>query len=162
MGFVQPSIPSHRYTGGLGSYAVLLMTMNFLQQHPVPPTEQSNLGVLLIEFFEMYGINFNYEKVGISIRDGGYVLTMNPIHIPNPNSNPNPASKVGISIREGGCVLTMNSAANHDPAVNHGLLSPPMHPAVNHGPCSNHGLCRQPSPCSNHELCHQPSPCHQP
>lgn len=32
------------YTGGLGSYAVLLMTMNFLQQHPVrdvatlPPT----------------------------------------------------------------------------------------------------------------------------
>ena len=47
------------------------MVMNFLQQHPVPPNEHSNLGVLLIEFFEMYGVNFNYEVVGISIRDGG-------------------------------------------------------------------------------------------
>jgi len=60
------------YTGGLGSYAVLLMTMNFLQQHPVPPTKDSNLGVLLIEFFELYGVNFNWEVTGISIRDGGY------------------------------------------------------------------------------------------
>jgi DNA polymerase sigma len=31
----------------------------------------SNLGVLLIEFFELYGINFNYEMAGISIRGTG-------------------------------------------------------------------------------------------
>lgn len=30
-----------------------------------------NLGVLLMEFFELYGHYFNYEKTGISIRDGG-------------------------------------------------------------------------------------------
>ncbi|EDO40179.1 predicted protein, partial [Nematostella vectensis] len=30
-----------------------------------------NLGVLLIEFFELYGNNFNYVNTGISVRDGG-------------------------------------------------------------------------------------------
>lgn len=31
----------------------------------------NNLGVLLIEFFELYGINFNYSNVGITVKDGG-------------------------------------------------------------------------------------------
>lgn len=31
----------------------------------------SNLGVLLIEFFELYGRHFNYLKTGIRIKDGG-------------------------------------------------------------------------------------------
>ena len=31
----------------------------------------ANLAVLLIEFFELYGLNFNYHKVGIRIKDGG-------------------------------------------------------------------------------------------
>lgn len=30
-----------------------------------------NLGVLVMEFFELYGHHFNYEKTGISLRDGG-------------------------------------------------------------------------------------------
>lgn len=30
-----------------------------------------NIGVLLIEFFELYGRNFNYLKTGIRITDGG-------------------------------------------------------------------------------------------
>lgn len=30
-----------------------------------------NLGILLIEFFELYGLVFNWEKLGISIREGG-------------------------------------------------------------------------------------------
>lgn len=30
-----------------------------------------NLGVLLIEFFELYGRHFNYLKTGIRIKDGG-------------------------------------------------------------------------------------------
>lgn len=33
------------------------------------PTE--NLGVLLIEFFELYGRHFNYLKTGIRIKNGG-------------------------------------------------------------------------------------------
>lgn len=34
-------------------------------------SSNSNLGVLLIEFFELYGRNFNYLKTGIRIKDGG-------------------------------------------------------------------------------------------
>lgn len=30
-----------------------------------------NLGVLLIEFFELYGRNFNYTNVGIRVKGGG-------------------------------------------------------------------------------------------
>lgn len=30
-----------------------------------------NLGSLLLEFFYLYGITFNYQILGISIRDGG-------------------------------------------------------------------------------------------
>lgn len=31
----------------------------------------ANYGVLLIEFFELYGRHFNYLKTGIRIKDGG-------------------------------------------------------------------------------------------
>jgi non-canonical poly(A) RNA polymerase PAPD5/7 len=33
---------------------------------------EENLGTLLVEFFELYGRNFNYDEVGISIRRGGH------------------------------------------------------------------------------------------
>ncbi len=63
------------YTGGLGSYAIVCLAVSFLQMHPkirngeIDPEE--NLGVLLIEFFELYGKRFNYDEVGISLSDGG-------------------------------------------------------------------------------------------
>jgi non-canonical poly(A) RNA polymerase PAPD5/7 len=59
------------YMGGLGSYALTLMITSLLQLHPmiqakwISPCE--NLGVLLIEFFELYGRSLSYEDVGISI-----------------------------------------------------------------------------------------------
>ena len=80
------------YTGGLGSYAVICLVISFLQVryrrrphlciadhfqvHPklrrseIDP--EANLGTLLVEFFELYGRNFNYDGVGISIRRGGF------------------------------------------------------------------------------------------
>ncbi|KAF8495367.1 Nucleotidyltransferase [Gautieria morchelliformis] len=63
------------YTGGLGSYAIVCMAVSFLQMHPkirageINPSE--NLGVLVMEFFELYGHYFNYENTGISLRHGG-------------------------------------------------------------------------------------------
>lgn len=30
-----------------------------------------NLGTLVVEFFELYGCYFNYEKTGISLQNGG-------------------------------------------------------------------------------------------
>ena len=65
------------WTGGISSYGLILMTVSFLQQHKrihpvIEGTQQNvNLGVLLIEFFELYGRKFNYEKLCIRVKDGG-------------------------------------------------------------------------------------------
>jgi len=61
------------YFGGVSSYSLVLMTISFLQLHPRYDARQtrSNLGVLLLEFFELYGLNFNYNNVCIRIKDGG-------------------------------------------------------------------------------------------
>lgn len=63
------------YTGGLGSYAIVCLAVSFLQMHPkirrgeIDATR--NLGVLVMEFFELYGLYFNYEETGISVCEGG-------------------------------------------------------------------------------------------
>lgn len=59
------------FTGGVSSYGVVLMVLSFLQLHPRGDGDHQNvnLGVLLIEFFELYGNNFNYLKTGIRLRD---------------------------------------------------------------------------------------------
>ncbi|KAG9051564.1 hypothetical protein FS837_004074 [Tulasnella sp. UAMH 9824] len=62
-------------TGGLGSYSTVCLVLSFFQMHPkirngeIDPME--NLGVLLVEFFELYGHFFNYHEVGISLHNGG-------------------------------------------------------------------------------------------
>ena len=63
------------FSGGLGSYSIVCLAVSFLQMHPkikggeIDPSK--NLGVLVMEFFELYGCYFNYHEVGISIRNGG-------------------------------------------------------------------------------------------
>ncbi|KAK9471742.1 uncharacterized protein V1510DRAFT_419501 [Dipodascopsis tothii] len=63
-------------TGGLGGFAVTCMVLSFLQVHPKVASGEidarDNLGVLLIEFFELYGKNFNYEVVGIDVDGACY------------------------------------------------------------------------------------------
>ncbi len=60
------------YTGGIGSYTVTCLVLSFLQTHPliqngiIRPHE--NLGVMLLEIFELYGKHFNYDNVGISVQ----------------------------------------------------------------------------------------------
>ncbi|KAJ2087887.1 hypothetical protein GGI09_006469 [Coemansia sp. S100] len=66
------------YTGGMGSYAITLLAVSMLQKHPrlqsggldIP----KNLGVLLIEFFELYGKRFNYDKCCVSVLEKGHYL----------------------------------------------------------------------------------------
>ncbi|KAI0693342.1 hypothetical protein BC835DRAFT_1406809 [Cytidiella melzeri] len=64
------------YTGGLGSYSIVCLAISFLQQHPkirrgeIDPSK--NLGVLMMDFFDLYGNYFRYDEVGISVRDGGF------------------------------------------------------------------------------------------
>jgi DNA polymerase sigma len=88
------------YTGGLSSYCIILMVVSFLQIYgggaaskpSVPAIEcgserevkqkerkttmQKNLGVLLMDFFELYGKRFKYESTGIAVTNGGYLFVL--------------------------------------------------------------------------------------
>lgn len=61
------------FTGGISSYSLILLTVSFLQLHPrIDATERgANIGVLLIEFFELYGRHFNYLNTAIRVNGGG-------------------------------------------------------------------------------------------
>ena len=69
------------HIGGLGGYATIIMVYHFLKLHPRIATNNlaamENLGTLLIEFFELYGVNFCYDKLVIALGDNDapkYVL----------------------------------------------------------------------------------------
>ena len=60
------------YTGGLSSYTLTLMFVNFFQLHPRANVSQdgsSNLGVLLLEFLELYGFTFDSKILAIRVRN---------------------------------------------------------------------------------------------
>ncbi|RMX66052.1 hypothetical protein DD238_003956 [Peronospora effusa] len=65
------------YSGGIGSFLLQMMVVSFLQhygralgaEHDDP--KFNNLGLLLVEFFTLYGRDFNYTELGISVRNGG-------------------------------------------------------------------------------------------
>lgn len=70
--FLQQRELNEVYSGGIGSYALLAMLIamlrNSLETHASP---EHNLGVLLVNFFDMYGRKLNTSDVGISCNDGG-------------------------------------------------------------------------------------------
>ncbi|ORX92810.1 Nucleotidyltransferase, partial [Basidiobolus meristosporus CBS 931.73] len=63
------------YNGGLGSYSILLIVVNFLQLHPKLSTGQvdpeKDLGRLLVDLFFLYGKKFNYMQDGICVEGEG-------------------------------------------------------------------------------------------
>ncbi|XP_030645237.1 terminal nucleotidyltransferase 4A [Chanos chanos] len=69
------------FTGGISSYSLILMVISFLQLHPRIDARSPNinLGILLIEFFELYGRHFNYLKTGIRIKNGGAYIAKEDI-----------------------------------------------------------------------------------
>ncbi|XP_077302789.1 terminal nucleotidyltransferase 4B-like isoform X2 [Arctopsyche grandis] len=69
------------FTGGISSYSLILMCISFLQLHPRPEkfNDRANLGVLLIEFFELYGRKFNYFKAAIRVKNGGCYVSKDEI-----------------------------------------------------------------------------------
>jgi non-canonical poly(A) RNA polymerase PAPD5/7 len=105
--FLQQRELNEVYSGGLGSYAVLVMVASFLQMHPSRLVEirgnggvddtrrkkkgkkkkkskkdneeaqheqrslESNLGILLVDFFRLYGRALNHTFVGVGCRKGG-------------------------------------------------------------------------------------------
>ena len=83
--FLQQNGLNESFTGGVGSYALVLLAISFVQLHPrlragrrsgmegrrEPESEQTNLGVLLLEFLELYGRDFDFANVAIRVKDGG-------------------------------------------------------------------------------------------
>lgn len=66
------------HEGGIGSYLLLLSVISHLQMIPVNFPDMrnkgfiTNLGSLLLSYFQLYGKLFNYMKTGISVRNDGY------------------------------------------------------------------------------------------
>ena len=60
------------FSGGLGSYSLLCLIISFLKLHPeiqrgrIDPMK--NIGILLIEFFELYGKALNFSKISIALQ----------------------------------------------------------------------------------------------
>jgi non-canonical poly(A) RNA polymerase PAPD5/7 len=65
------------YSGGCGSFMIQMMIISFLQQRERMAYNERrqntmNLGAMLLEFFEFYGLDFNFFTTGISIRSDGF------------------------------------------------------------------------------------------
>ncbi|KAL7544888.1 hypothetical protein ACHAWF_008248 [Thalassiosira exigua] len=68
------------FSGGIGSYLLQLMIVSYLQHRAREDASKGhgasgkhfNLGCMLLEFFEFYGLDFNYVTTGVSVRHDGY------------------------------------------------------------------------------------------
>lgn len=70
--FLQQRSLNEVFTGGLGSYAVLLLLVSHLQMLRYNfPGSKANLGAVLQNFFMLYGRQFNYCLVGIEVKQDG-------------------------------------------------------------------------------------------
>lgn len=66
--------------GGISSYALYFIVIHFLELHPeIKAEDDVNLGALLLDFFELYGQNFDYERVGVRIANGGKCISRNEL-----------------------------------------------------------------------------------
>jgi DNA polymerase sigma len=70
--FLQQRSLNEVFSGGLGSYSVLLLVVSHLQTLSYNfPGSNANLGTALQNFFYLYGRLFNYCLVGIGVKGGG-------------------------------------------------------------------------------------------
>mmetsp|Transcript_22981 Transcript_22981/g.20420 ORF Transcript_22981/g.20420 Transcript_22981/m.20420 type:complete len:163 (+) Transcript_22981:309-797(+) len=60
------------FHGGMSSFICTLIIISYLQESQKEPKNQGLLlSEHLIAFFHLYGVRFNYNELGISIRNGG-------------------------------------------------------------------------------------------
>ncbi|KAJ3107406.1 hypothetical protein HDU96_007913 [Phlyctochytrium bullatum] len=68
--FLAQRVLNEPFSGGLGSYALLLLVVAFVKMHPLVQTgeifPEENMGTLFLEFLELYGNRFSYGEVGIA------------------------------------------------------------------------------------------------
>ncbi|XP_053992450.1 non-canonical poly(A) RNA polymerase protein Trf4-1-like isoform X2 [Hylaeus volcanicus] len=72
------------YRGGIGSYLLFVLCLSFLQQHKILACEKLSssvgLGHLVLDFFKLYGMDFNYDAICISVRNGGRYINKDKKH----------------------------------------------------------------------------------
>ncbi|SCU83564.1 LADA_0C12200g1_1 [Lachancea dasiensis] len=81
------------HTGGLGGFSVICLVYAFLELHPrtlsadISTTE--NLGILLMDLFELYGKNFGYDHVAIAVQSDGasYLPKQKNSNLQNPRTS---------------------------------------------------------------------------
>ncbi|XP_031120101.1 terminal nucleotidyltransferase 4B [Ipomoea triloba] len=70
--FLQQRELNEVYTGGIGSYGLLVMLIAMLRNHrDFQASREQNLGVLLVSFFDLYGRKLNTSDVGLSCNGEG-------------------------------------------------------------------------------------------
>ncbi|KAK4285953.1 hypothetical protein QN277_002576 [Acacia crassicarpa] len=70
--FLQQRELNEVYSGGIGSYALLVMLMAMLRNvRESQVSAEHNLGVLLVNFFDFYGRKLNTADVGVSCNGSG-------------------------------------------------------------------------------------------
>lgn len=72
--FLQQRSLNEVFSGGLGSYSILLLVVSHLQMSAYNfPGSKADLGTALLNFFRLYGRTFNYCLAGIRVKqDGAY------------------------------------------------------------------------------------------
>lgn len=83
--FLQQRELNEVYTGGIGSYALLVMLIAMLQNYQNSrASPEHNLGVLLVNFFDIYGRKLNTADVGVSCNGGGtfFLKSMKGFSVP--------------------------------------------------------------------------------
>lgn len=67
------------FDGGLSSFGLILLTVSYLQMfysgitvNNLSIAENVTLSDHLLNFLKLYGEDFNYQKLGISVRNGGF------------------------------------------------------------------------------------------
>ncbi|KAJ3358166.1 hypothetical protein GGF32_000672 [Allomyces javanicus] len=79
------------YHGGVSSYTIITMLLSMLQMHPLLVRKElraeENLGVLLLEWLELYGVCFDHRKVTV-ISDGFRIKDREAKYFPGPSINP--------------------------------------------------------------------------
>ncbi|CAI2360209.1 unnamed protein product [Moneuplotes crassus] len=70
------------FDGGISSFGLILLIVSYLQQHKNRKAQQEDasptlLSEHLLNLLKLYGVDFNYKKLGISVRKAGFYYNRN-------------------------------------------------------------------------------------
>lgn len=68
-------------SGGLGGFSIICLVVSLLQHLP-HGTAEPNLGSILMDFFDFYGIKFNAANIGIQFDPPGYFYKVSTLVLP--------------------------------------------------------------------------------